>query len=270
MATDILNFQWQEAEPKYLKPLFVSWVVASTCPKFLTTFKRSWSRLIRLSMVSGISIGPVVAGVIGANKPQYDIWGNAVNVASRMDSTCKIGKIQVSYFPPTKFCTRETKTMYDLSRFRWWKMFFFSWEYKKLYAKNSLEFALKNAMPGHINHIFLQVHPHIFVGLCDVTKRYPHVSSTLFYIYDIHSSSSLQFPFILSQKQLGIHESSFCIGSLSHSFLLSAAAAAPLVEVSLISSFLCYAIYVVHNFGTPFKHPVWSQFSWRPQSDQVK
>jgi len=44
----------------------------------------------------GISIGPVVAGVIGANKPQYDIWGNSVNVASRMDSTCTIGKIQVT------------------------------------------------------------------------------------------------------------------------------------------------------------------------------
>lgn len=43
----------------------------------------------------GINIGPVVAGVIGARKPQYDIWGNAVNVASRMDSTGVIDRIQV-------------------------------------------------------------------------------------------------------------------------------------------------------------------------------
>ena len=43
----------------------------------------------------GINVGPIVAGVIGAKKPQYDIWGNAVNVASRMDSTGVIGKIQV-------------------------------------------------------------------------------------------------------------------------------------------------------------------------------
>ncbi|OQR73889.1 adenylate cyclase type 6-like [Tropilaelaps mercedesae] len=45
----------------------------------------------------GINVGPVVAGVIGAKKPHYDIWGNAVNVASRMDSTGELDKIQVTY-----------------------------------------------------------------------------------------------------------------------------------------------------------------------------
>ncbi|XP_069572905.1 adenylate cyclase type 1-like isoform X1 [Brachyistius frenatus] len=44
----------------------------------------------------GINAGPVVAGVIGARRPQYDIWGNTVNVASRMDSTGVQGKIQVT------------------------------------------------------------------------------------------------------------------------------------------------------------------------------
>uniref|UniRef100_A0A672L1Y1 adenylate cyclase n=1 Tax=Sinocyclocheilus grahami TaxID=75366 RepID=A0A672L1Y1_SINGR len=38
-------------------------------------------------MKIGLNIGPVVTSVIGARKPQYDIWGNTVNVASRMDST---------------------------------------------------------------------------------------------------------------------------------------------------------------------------------------
>lgn len=44
----------------------------------------------------GLNHGPIVAGVIGAVKPLYDIWGNTVNVASRMDSTGVAGKIQVT------------------------------------------------------------------------------------------------------------------------------------------------------------------------------
>ncbi|XP_077598441.1 adenylate cyclase type 4 [Stigmatopora nigra] len=44
----------------------------------------------------GINQGPVIAGVIGALKPQYDIWGNSVNVASRMDSTGVLDRIQVT------------------------------------------------------------------------------------------------------------------------------------------------------------------------------
>uniref|UniRef100_A0A3B3ZWN0 adenylate cyclase n=1 Tax=Periophthalmus magnuspinnatus TaxID=409849 RepID=A0A3B3ZWN0_9GOBI len=51
-----------------------------------------------------INHGPVIAGVIGARKPQYDIWGNTVNVASRMESTGELGKIQV---------TEETSSVLD-------------------------------------------------------------------------------------------------------------------------------------------------------------
>uniref|UniRef100_A0A674CWH4 Adenylate cyclase type 5 n=1 Tax=Salmo trutta TaxID=8032 RepID=A0A674CWH4_SALTR len=47
-------------------------------------------------MKIGLNMGPVVAGVIGARKPQYDIWGNTVNVASRMDSTGVPDRIQVT------------------------------------------------------------------------------------------------------------------------------------------------------------------------------
>lgn len=43
----------------------------------------------------GICSGSLVSGVIGARKPVYDIWGNTVNVASRMDSTGENWRIQV-------------------------------------------------------------------------------------------------------------------------------------------------------------------------------
>jgi adenylate cyclase len=44
----------------------------------------------------GIASGPVVAGVVGRRKFFYDIWGDTVNVAARMEQTCEPGHIQIS------------------------------------------------------------------------------------------------------------------------------------------------------------------------------
>ena len=44
----------------------------------------------------GVHTGPVVAGVIGTSKFVYDLWGDAVNTASRLETTAPPGRIQVS------------------------------------------------------------------------------------------------------------------------------------------------------------------------------
>ncbi len=44
----------------------------------------------------GINTGPVIAGVIGIKKFSYDLWGDAVNIASRMESQGEPGQIQVT------------------------------------------------------------------------------------------------------------------------------------------------------------------------------
>lgn len=67
----------------------------------------------------GIHTGPVVAGIVGLNKFAYDIWGDTVNLASRMESSGEPGKVNVS------------STTYDLVKNK------FSCQYRgKIEAKN--------------------------------------------------------------------------------------------------------------------------------------
>ncbi len=62
--------------------------------KSISNFKRNENQSFQLRI--GINTGSVIAGVIGMKKFSYDLWGDSVNVASRMESSGEAGKIQVS------------------------------------------------------------------------------------------------------------------------------------------------------------------------------
>jgi len=55
----------------------------------------------------GINSGPVVAGVVGTKKFAYDIWGDTVNVAARMETMSEPGKVNIS------------ETTYELVKDHW-------------------------------------------------------------------------------------------------------------------------------------------------------
>ena len=58
--------------------------------------KRAAMGLAPWELRVGIHVGPIVAGVVGKKKYAYDIWGNTVNVASRMESNGEPGKVNIS------------------------------------------------------------------------------------------------------------------------------------------------------------------------------
>ena len=61
---------------------------------------------IELQMRIGLNSGPVVAGVIGFTKFSYDLWGNTVNTASRMESTSLVGRVHMT--PATADLVKDT------------------------------------------------------------------------------------------------------------------------------------------------------------------
>jgi len=93
-------------------PNTVKWAHMVQLTEFALALKETLNNINKESFNNfvlriGLNQGPITAGVIGARKPHYDVWGNTVNVASRMESTGRAGAIQVSILDE---CTHLTET----------------------------------------------------------------------------------------------------------------------------------------------------------------
>lgn len=63
---------------------------------FMTQLKEKRENKHSFEIRIGIHTGPVVAGIVGIKKFAYDIWGDTVNIASRMETSGETGKINIS------------------------------------------------------------------------------------------------------------------------------------------------------------------------------
>lgn len=64
--------------------------------RFVEDLHGKEERHLHLSMRVGVHTGPVIAGIVGTKKWQYDIWGDTVNIASRMESMSALGRVNIS------------------------------------------------------------------------------------------------------------------------------------------------------------------------------
>jgi class 3 adenylate cyclase len=90
----------------------------------LRSRERKQEQLHHFEARIGVHTGPVVAGIVGIKKFAYDIWGDTVNIASRMETSGEAGRVNIS------------ETTYDLVKHR------FRCTYHGNYQENSNEIGM--------------------------------------------------------------------------------------------------------------------------------
>lgn len=73
-------------------------VVAALRAMFAFLEERNQESALKWAMRAGVHSGPAVGGIIGKEKLIFDLWGDTINLASRMESACEPGKINVSAY----------------------------------------------------------------------------------------------------------------------------------------------------------------------------
>jgi class 3 adenylate cyclase len=84
-----------------LKPQTTPYAIATaTAAKQMMEYlsKRNEASALKWEMRAGIHCGPVIGGAVGTKNPSFDLWGDTVNLASRMESASVANKINVSAY----------------------------------------------------------------------------------------------------------------------------------------------------------------------------
>ncbi|MBQ2075874.1 MAG: HD domain-containing protein, partial [Bacteroidales bacterium] len=103
---------------------------------------------LKMKMRVGIHTGPVVAGIVGAQKIEYDIWGDTVNIASRMESHGEVGRVNISeetYRHVKEFFNCENRGLMDVKN---------KGEMEMFYVNGILEELSENGDGITPNHLF--------------------------------------------------------------------------------------------------------------------
>ena len=144
---------------------------------------RNTTNHLKLEMRFGIHTGTLVSGIVGKNKLEYDIWGDTVNIANRMESSGEVNKINVSsetYELAKKFFDFENRGKIDVKFLGEIDMYFVS------KIKNNL--SEDGITPNHNFNIQLQFLTYKILETKNITKLQEGLPTNLYYHNSKHTT----------------------------------------------------------------------------------